>query len=188
MLGHAIIWKRMVPGMANGAPTTIRMGTPPESMVDRILEPMLRAIPATSKSGETALKRPSVATSTACMISLDLDAVSSTAAFVELCGATTFVFFPHPVRATGMTRLMVIVPELPSADILAPILGGLRILRGEVFMPQGSAADLDTVKTTLARADLGELVVVNIGDSVGYVLHDRAVELHFRAPSTSAQQ
>ena len=168
------------PGMANGTPVTVRMGTPPASMVERILDPFLRAQPCPLHPGESVFAGCSAAPSpSASFLSLDLGhPPASTAAFVESCAATTCVSFPHPLIGGGVTRLLVVLPALPHGpDTLAEILRGLDVIRGDIHMPKGTAADLGALKAVLDATQLSAVVLVNAGECAGYVLHERSAEV-----------
>ena len=176
----------MQPGLQNSPPSIIRLGNPTASLVEKILEPMLHEIVPPTAEGNMIWQRPQT-TSNAVFISLDvpIDAESSASAvaaalksdFREHC--TTCISFPHPLRA-NTARLLCILPSLPPVPVLAGLVA-LNPARGEAHMTTGNETAADSVRITLAEAGLG-VVTLNASQAVGYVLHERAADLHVGMP------
>eukprot|EP00697_Spironema_sp_BW2_P018104 gnl/Spiro4/9984_TR5309_c0_g1_i1.p1 gnl/Spiro4/9984_TR5309_c0_g1~~gnl/Spiro4/9984_TR5309_c0_g1_i1.p1 ORF type:complete len:371 (-),score=91.93 gnl/Spiro4/9984_TR5309_c0_g1_i1:43-1122(-) len=188
----------MLPAMQNIPPQTIRVGTPPASVVERILEPMLHEI-VCPLAGCTVWQRPTQQITTsdeASAIFLSLDVLSDTTnditaripdAFREQC--TTCVAFSHPLRA-GTIRLMCVLPSLPPQPLLAVLAAVLQPVRGAAHSRTRDPAAVERIRSALAAAGLG--VVAVSGDSgdgcaVGHILHSRAPDLHVSAVSQPPQ-
>jgi hypothetical protein len=168
-------------------PKTLRAGTPPAHIVDKILEPMLREQVVPMVDGCSLWRAPGAAASGAAIfLSLDVPAPAATADDgaaaavaaaipdgLKAC-ATTLLAFAHPMREHTV-RVMCVLPALPPPADLAG-LAALRPVRGEAHMPGADGAQLDDARTALAEAGLG-LLAVNATDSAGYALHPRAAEL-----------
>eukprot|EP00455_Lapot_gusevi_P040657 TRINITY_DN4619_c0_g1_i1.p1 TRINITY_DN4619_c0_g1~~TRINITY_DN4619_c0_g1_i1.p1 ORF type:complete len:340 (-),score=64.18 TRINITY_DN4619_c0_g1_i1:123-1142(-) len=169
--GHAVV---MNPAMHYIVPSTVRLGTPPASLIESCLEPILREIVAPLPEGCHVWRTPPMTDQNAMFLSLDVDsdspasvAAALPSAFREHC--TTCLVFAHPLRA-GL-RVMCVLPTLPPA---LPELSALPIVRGEAFVQCDEA--VGTVRAALEAAGLG-VVSVNATQAVGHVLHPRAAEL-----------
>lgn len=183
--GHSVV---MRPALMYSVPRTVRLGTPPVSMVERILEPILREEVAPLPDGCAVWRRPPGCDGAAMLMSLDLPsanedqscaaaaAVASSlpSSLTDLC--STFVAFAHPLRP-GTTRLLCVLPCLPPAPALEA-LAALRPARGEAHVTgTGVEAAVEAARAAMSQAGLG-MVTVNASDCVGYVLHERAPEVH----------
>jgi hypothetical protein len=173
-------------------PKTLRAGTPPAHIIEKILEPMLREQVVPVVEGCSLWRAPAATavTGAAMLLSLDVptpaataggDAAAAVAAAipdgVKGC-ASTVLAFAHPLQE-HMVRVMCVLPALPPPADLAG-LTALRPVRGEVHMPGADGAQLAAARTALAEAGLA-LLAVNATDSAGYVLHPRAAELECKA-------
>eukprot|EP00727_Mastigamoeba_balamuthi_P005606 m51a1_g1665 hypothetical protein (321) ;mRNA; f:380991-382045 len=133
---------------------TVRLGTPPAQLVDRVLAPMLRETPEPLAEGCFLWRTPEAAqVADALFVSLDVPAADAQAAgvaarlpreFREQC--TTCLSFAHPLRERTA-----------------------RVIGGEAAAQAACSA--------LSAAGLGA-VFVNASEAVGYVLHPRATELN----------
>jgi len=186
--GYAAV---MNPANFANPPKTVRAGTPPAHIIDKILEPMLREQVVPLAGGCSLWRTPGAAVSGAAVfLSLDVPAPAGDGAAtagdgaaaavaaaipdsVKAC-ASTLLAFAHPLQEHTV-RVMCVLPALPPPAGLAG-LAALRPLRGAAHMPGADGAQLDAARTELAEAGLG-LLAVNATDSAGYVLHPRAAEL-----------
>ena len=191
--GYAVV---MNPALHYRTPTTVRVGTPPPGMVDRILEPVLHERVEPVQPGCAVWRRPAAGlpdASRAVLLALDVDrtdaatlAAALPPAFREHC--TTCLVFAHPLR-DGTARLVAV---LPSPDALAG-LAALMPARGEAHCAEEPADVAATLRAALDAAGLG-LATVNGTERVGYILHPRALDVHvqgdgdaFAAPSVPPQ-
>lgn len=172
--GYAVV---MNPALHHTKPSTIRFGTPPASMVERILEPVLNETAIPLPQGCSVWRTPSTVQNTAAFLSLDVPGESAEAVvsnlqpgFEEYC--TTLVVFVHPLRVKCI-RVMCVLPSLPPQPILAR-LAALQPVRGEAHM--NTNGDVESLRNGLAACGLS-LVTVNDTESVGYVLHAQASDL-----------
>ncbi|KAI9193731.1 uncharacterized protein BJ171DRAFT_524362 [Polychytrium aggregatum] len=166
----------MSPGLSNSPPVTFRFGTPCESVVEKILEPILkeRVVPATP--GFSVWQRPEVADDGSFLISVDVGAGSTAPQLSEAFQQSRVwsVWFEHPHRE-GTARLMAVFPVLPTESILGEI-AALGPVRGEAHIQGGDAAS-GRLRRALDAAGLA-VVRINAADAVGYILHGKVTELH----------
>lgn len=175
--GYGVV---MNPALHYTTPMTVRLGTPPASIVEKILEPILNENVAPLPEGCTVWQWPSSGSDgdgNALFMSLDVtdmgpeDVVSRVPSdFRDHC--TTFVAFTHPLRA-GTTRIMCVLPSLPSLPILTG-LAALQLARGEVHMDNEDS--VQCVRDALDSAGMG-FVTVNASEKVGYALHEQAADI-----------
>jgi hypothetical protein len=177
--GYAVV---MDPALHYSTPRTMRLGTPPAGIIERILEPILHEVVAPLPEGCSVWQRPLSSDGSAVFLSLDVaggdDAASAAvaaalpSAFREHC--TTCVAFAHPLRP-HTTRLMCVLPSLPPLPVLA-CLAALEPARGEAHVTSGEEA-AGVVRAALVAVGLGA-VIVNASESVGYILHAQAAAVH----------
>jgi hypothetical protein len=162
----------MNPALINRPPVTLRMGTPNASVVEKVLEPMLKANAVHMEPLDlfTVWNKPSLVSDEAFLISLDVETAAMTSEGVKK-HAMWCVRYQHPHRESVM-RWMLVFSVVPPTSILKE-LADLKPIRGECHSPQGNA---DQLKSKLAEAGLSH-VVVNASRSVGYVAHPKAAEL-----------
>ncbi|CAM6089738.1 unnamed protein product [Calypogeia fissa] len=175
--GYGVV---MRPAVQNRPPYTIRLGTPPASIAEKILEPILKEVVVPLAEGCMVWKRPSKSGEGALMLSVDFDtrngcceAALPTALF-DYC--TMCVTFAHP-RRDYTTRLLCVLPSLPPHGVLSS-LAVLHPVRGEAYVTSGDETTAKVVRDALTGSGLG-VVTVNARECVGYVLHERAAELNF---------
>lgn len=181
----------MQPGLANSQPTTVRLGTPVASLVEKILDPILHEQPLPLHDHAFLFHGPSASLTgggdAAIFLSLDVplpgsqDAAAGAAVaatlpptFLQQC--TTCLSFTHPLRPET-ARLISILPSISSPALLSG-LTALHPLRGEAFLTTTDQEAVEAARAALAEAGLGEVVTVNATEAVGYVLHEKAAELH----------
>ena len=198
--GYAVV---MSPALVYRTPTTVRFGTPSATIVDGILDPILKAVAAPIVEGtsvwtpppSTPAGSPHAAADTAIMLSVDVVGGAAalgtalSAALREAC--TTCLVFDHPLRE-GVARLLCVLPSLPPLAVLAGV-AALGPVRGEAHVavtsdaawPGVAAAAVTATKEALSAAGLG-IVTVNASEGVGYVLHPWARDLTPRRGSGEA--
>lgn len=178
----------MQPELMYSQPRTIRFGTPPASMVERILEPMLHEEVLPVVQGCQVWQRPGNTDShqdTSIFLSLEFPvpqegaeggatttAAALTTEFREHC--TTCLVFNHPMRPDTI-RLMCVLSAFPPQPVLAGLLS-LNPVRGEAHTTNRHDETAERVRTALADAGLS-IVTVNASEYVGYPLHQRASDL-----------
>ncbi|KAJ3316300.1 hypothetical protein HDU76_001907 [Blyttiomyces sp. JEL0837] len=178
--GYGVV---MNPALQNQPPLTIRLGTPPASMIEKILEPMLKENVMPVVEGCTVWQPPKVFNENALAIFLSInfagnDATTLAASLPTALKtmATLCVTFPHPLRENTV-RLMCVVPSIPSSTVLTD-LAKLGPFKGEAHVTNGGDEGAKTVRAAFEAAGLKELISVNATDAVGFVLHSRATEVH----------
>ncbi|EQC39857.1 hypothetical protein SDRG_02515 [Saprolegnia diclina VS20] len=165
----------MDPACMLGAPTTMRLGDPVESVV-AILEPILKERVA-PMDPRLSLWRAPTSTARPAFVSLDFATaqVDVPPLWTALC--TTCVLFQHPV-CDGRTRLLSVLTHTPnlialqSVAELAPVVGQVHV--------DGPPDDMVAL---LEAAGLSSIIEVN-GEAVGHILHERAPELRAVASYT----
>lgn len=163
----------MQPELMNTPARTVGLGTPPASVVERVLDPMLHQIAVPNGKGCVIWQCPKM-TETAVFLSLDIPAngkandilASLPPSLLERC--SSLVSFPHPLR-DDTARVLCVLTSLPNPQLLACI-AALNPVRGEAHVESGIAERLHDL---LAQVGLG-FVTVNATEAVGYVLHDKA--------------
>jgi hypothetical protein len=159
----------MSPGMTNSPPITIRLGTPKESLVEKILEPMLKERVFDLRDGFHVWKQP-VASETGIFFSIDLkpsERVSKD--LLEQC--VWCVSFPHQLREET-TRCMGVIPG-NLYSYLVTGLTTLKPIRGEIHT---SIPDVNSLRKALDEHGL-ELITINATTSSGYTLHEKTAIL-----------
>lgn len=177
--GYGVV---MQPSGFHRVPTTVRLGTPPGSVVDGILESILHEHVPAAASANCLFRAPASAAACAVALLLSLDVRASVDSLdwlgdVRLQGAcTSCLAFAHPLRAGECCRVLCVMPgAAPSVDALA-ILAAAAPERGEAHVvPAGE----DAVRMWRAALDAAGLaaIPINATESVGYVLHPRASEI-----------
>ncbi|RYH28498.1 hypothetical protein EON65_11950 [archaeon] len=192
--GYAVV---MNPAMHNKIPQTVRLGTPSDNVIEKILEPILHEslFPLLDdciiwRSPTLYMEKPA---GKACSAFLSLDfAVSDERTIDEVVSAlplqlrehsTTCVAFPHPLRANTV-RVMCVLALVPSTATLTD-LAGLHPLRGEIHIHerpnneiQGAAVvGEEEVREVLTQLGLSAVILVNVSSSSGYILHDKAFDV-----------
>ena len=189
--------KVMDPSLQYRQPVTIRLGTPPAAVAEKILEPMLhevvvplapgcvvwRPVAASAHSPSFANASPQPPPSSlpatgqpALLIALDISAAAFPGVPAQISDrCVTCVTFAHPLRPASL-RLLCVLPD-PTTHMSAVFkaIAALAPERGEVYST-ASESEMSSLKTALAAAGL-ERIAVNAGESSGYVLHSRAAEL-----------
>jgi hypothetical protein len=145
----------MNPAMHNRTPQTIRLGTPCDNIVEKILEPILHERVVEMPAGCSLWTAPATHT-TGAFLSLDFTLSSfggSADAVVaalpdELRGQTTSCMaFPHPLREDTL-RVMIVLSQLPTAETISalaalhPCRGEIHITNPAVVVPGASAEPL----------------------------------------------
>ncbi|KDO20859.1 hypothetical protein SPRG_14090 [Saprolegnia parasitica CBS 223.65] len=161
----------MDPACMLGAPTTMRLGDPVESVV-AILEPILKERVA-PMDPRLSLWRAPTSTERPAFVSLDFATcdpaqVAVPPLWAALC--TTCVVFQHPV-CDGRTRLLSVLAHAPDLAALQSV-AALAPVAGQVHV-DGPPEDMVAL---LEAAGLSSIIEVN-GEAVGHVLHERAPEL-----------
>jgi hypothetical protein len=155
----------MNPAMHNRTPQTIRLGTPCENIVEKILEPILHEHVVEMPPGCSLWRCPTIHTVSA-FLSLDF-ALSSFGGSAEATVAalpeelrvqcTSCVAFPHPLREDTL-RVMIVLSQLPSVETLGA-LAALRPCRGEIHLTSaGTCTDTGT-GTAVSAAAIGAIGV-----------------------------
>jgi len=108
--------KVMDPKLMRGRPSTYVFGTPPASVVEKIIEPVLKAIPLPLGDGCTVWHRPaSFDGKSAVLLSVEIPGEPAVPAVLsELCAVCISMI--HPMRE-GITRLMCVLPCVPSTAV-----------------------------------------------------------------------
>eukprot|EP00123_Amoebidium_parasiticum_P007185 comp17945_c0_seq1/m.18254 comp17945_c0_seq1/g.18254 ORF comp17945_c0_seq1/g.18254 comp17945_c0_seq1/m.18254 type:complete len:346 (-) comp17945_c0_seq1:694-1731(-) len=172
----------MRPSLQFRVPTTIRLGKPVESIVEKILEPILKENVA-PLAAECAVFKPVTVlggdgSGVALLLSLNVEGTDVVVPKDVNEQCTTCVSFAHPLREY-VTRVMCVFPTLPSSSLLSQ-LGSLHVIEGEAHTNRHE----NTEKARHAFAEAGlSMVSVDASDCAGYALHERARDLH----STSAR-
>jgi hypothetical protein len=187
--GYAVV---MDPSLHYTVPKTIRFGTPPQTIVEGILEPILHETvhPVPSRcfvwKALTALVEAAVALRPvffSCHIqreeneSTTLDSIGErlSSAFFDSC--STCVVFQHPLLE-GIVRLMCVFYSIPPASLLLEV-QALAPVAGEAHC----ASAPDELKAVLADCGLAQ-VEVNPHEFVGYALHEKVYELSVKSESS----
>lgn len=171
----------MQPSLQHGRPTTLRFGTPPEAVVSGILGPMLNEHPTPVPDSCVLFRVPQSAGGggASAFVSLDVPAVAA----AEVVGkvpkdvfgnCTTLLAYPHPLRANSV-RLACAMPA-ESVHLLSELLSSVNPSAGEIHSAAGEAAS--KLQEAVAAAGFANVVTVNATSAVGYVLHQRASDLH----------
>lgn len=162
----------MSPALMSAPATTLRFGTPCESLIEKILDPVLKAQDLSVPTGFSVWNKP--ATSNAgVLVSMDVGVTVAPTLSLQSCAWS--LFFQHP-RRQDVSRVMVLfagIPDLASIQQLA----SLKPVRGEAHV-KGDEASISQVTNILKEGGL-EHVSVNVTRGVGYILHDLASELQF---------
>jgi hypothetical protein len=164
-------------------PRTIRIGSPTTFIVEKILEPALKEEPQPLVAGCAVwdATQATAAAPGAAAVFLSMDtALSPEAAAAALQGefraaCCTLVTFVHPLRE-GVTRILAVLPQLPSLPVLARAAEALLPLRGAAHVTGADDAAVADVASVLVASGLGSLVV-NGRPHTGYVLHRCAGEI-----------
>ncbi|RHY66203.1 hypothetical protein DYB34_007032 [Aphanomyces astaci] len=168
------------PGLSLRPPVTTRIGSPSSSIVEKILEPILHER-VVAVGSNVVWQRPPASPSTArdaVMLALDCTRHADKLPPQMRDACTTAVSFPHVLK-DGITRWLLVLPQLPSTEFLAQLQEAVGpVIAGEAHTSEGDSAD--ALRTTLASAGLLPVITMNGDASVGYVLHEYARDLHVR--------
>lgn len=161
--------KVMNPALSYKQPTTLRFGTPPESIVDRILAPILKEVVVsqgshdfTWKSVKEASESPASSPSRGIYFSFDQDSQGTSASAVESitalsAHAVSLLTFSHPHRQSTV-RTMCVVPISESAPHLhADVYDALKKLtipRGAAFLTGLGDEVVQSVKNEFVTHDV----------------------------------
>lgn len=161
----------MQPGLMNKY-ATVRLGTPTAAIVEKILEPMLKAKHEPIPTNCHLWRAPVAATESG--VFLSMDAVGSVDDVVEKLPlglrqySTTCIGFAHPLQRDGV-RIICILPGLPTGEMLkglsnAPLKGV------EAHCQQ---KDMESLGQMMTLASLDELIMLRATES-GYAIHEKA--------------
>lgn len=162
----------MSPGLKNSQ-ATVRVGTPTTEIADKILAPMLKEIVEPLQTNCRLWQQQSEThPEHAVLISLDVEGsaeeISRGLPATLRNGSTTCVAFNHPLRK-GRVRVVCILPELPSLEMLQAI--SALPLRGiEMHCDE---SDRSEVESRIVLAKVGAYCAVK-AKQAGYLLHNRA--------------
>lgn len=199
--GYGVV---MTPGMSYGVPLTFRLGTPCSTLVDKILEPILKEQVQSMTEGACIWRdspaKAAAASETSSSIAeglgkegalfLSMDAQHVVPASVpegspipvqalpaELRDAcTTCVSFIHPYRP-NTTRFMCVLPRVPSGGVLAQVAAALSVVRGEVHIPHPAGPKhVEETRAVFAAVGLSA-ITVNASECVGYALHEKSAAI-----------
>lgn len=174
--GYAVV---MNPALFFSVPSSYRAGTPPDNIVEKILDPVLRAEDIPLSEHCFVWRQPTAGSSSSgpAFLSLEVagtDAGSVSASLDEFrARCCTLVVFAHPMRE-AVVRIMCVLPASPTLA-LAP-LSALTLLRGEAHVSPSSDEKCAALQQALAEAGLG-VVTVNASPCVGYALHAMASDV-----------
>jgi hypothetical protein len=186
--GHAVV---MNPSLHYSIPRTLLLGTPPASLVDSILDPVLKAEAIPNATGSFVWRRAPASAATAAgdasataLVSIEMHCEDCNSLIPRLSPAaldpcSTVVAFPHPLRP-GVARLICVVSSLAGTVEIAQELSKLQPIRGEIhlFNSHGDVkCDEAALISALAAVGLADIVQVNRTSSVGYPLHPRIREV-----------
>lgn len=202
--GYAVV---MNPSLHYTVPTTIRMGTPSQYLIESILEPVLKDIPVTLPAKCKVWSPTIVPVRFPMFLSFDIAQEDESISvetlvhsfseeFISYC--TTLTLIPHPLR-TSCFRLMCIFPSFPTQSLWEE-LARLPILRGEIFCKDGVEKEVkdgeeptemndqrSKVFTILEELQWTEKIVYNHSLAVGYILHPKAQDIQ-STPNTEPMQ
>ncbi|KAF2682046.1 hypothetical protein K458DRAFT_433043 [Lentithecium fluviatile CBS 122367] len=156
---------------------TVRVGSPNEFLIERVLEPMLheRVAPMLPK---TIIWQSPLARGCDTLVSLDvsmdgksLDSILEALPSDADAPYVLKVLFRHPLREHTARFLGVLSGS--SQQVLAG-LGALAVQRGEVHCNQ---FDEQEIAKAIESAGLGDRISICTADSAGYILHASAQEL-----------
>mmetsp|Transcript_1531 Transcript_1531/g.2333 ORF Transcript_1531/g.2333 Transcript_1531/m.2333 type:complete len:347 (-) Transcript_1531:58-1098(-) len=169
------------PSLQNKTPITIRLGTPTSSLVDKILESFLHERVVELEEGCMIWKTPETRSEHPLLMSLEFPShrTNDVLAVITLLHnyCTSLVSFPHPLR-TETTRVLCILGVLPPKSVLLAI-ANLNPRRGEAHVSMSRASEDAVMEMQNALDDAGlKLLKVTNTDCVGYVLHEKAADLH----------
>jgi hypothetical protein len=178
--GYGIVMKLQ---LQTRVPTTIRCGTPNDSMIEKILDPILKEV-VIPQYGQCMVWNTPAIVQHPVMMSLDLQSsVPSTeteaASIAEalpqslITSCAVCLVYPHPLRSESI-RVFCVFPTLPSTPILSH-LSSLRPIRCEVHTT-ADEANTDRLCEELITSGLG-MAHINKGLSSGYILHPLAASL-----------
>ncbi|KAI9002543.1 hypothetical protein DFJ74DRAFT_695989 [Hyaloraphidium curvatum] len=178
--GHAIV---MTPGLAYSTPLTVSLGTPSEFMVEKILEPALKAEQQPDVPGTFLWRAPPRPPGDSVFLSLDFagtaEAVAASLPPAFVNGCTTLVAFQHPLRE-DTARVMCVLAALPPAEVIGAV-AALKPVRGQSHVTSGG--EEAAAKTRQAFKAAGLDVPVNNGKWTGYVLHQLSDQVKEEASS-----
>mmetsp|Transcript_12331 Transcript_12331/g.16945 ORF Transcript_12331/g.16945 Transcript_12331/m.16945 type:complete len:361 (+) Transcript_12331:16-1098(+) len=185
--GYAVVTN---PAMHNKTPITLRLGTPPNRLIETILEPVLKEDVRTMPEKALLWNKPTTSTTATDIITsqfwaLDfatlgrsLEEVLATVPDSMKAKATTTAMFFHPHR-DDIVRVMMVLPQIPCAETIQ-MLTTASPVRGEVHIMRGMEVDespmVEDLRGVLHSFGL-DVVLVNSSLCVGYVLHEKAMEL-----------
>eukprot|EP01031_Cornospumella_fuschlensis_P039901 gene39901-48588_t len=160
--GYAVV---MNPAMHNRTPQTIRLGTPSDNVIEKILEPILHESVAPLLDSCNIWRSPTgsdenhnVSTASSVFLSMDFT-IPNERTIDEVVAAvpeqlreqsTSCVAFPHPLR-TSTVRVMCVMSFIPSLSTFTE-LASMQILRGEMHIHVGPN-DSEQQDLTLERVD-----------------------------------
>lgn len=161
----------MQPGLMNRQ-ATVRLGTPTADIVEKILDPMLKAkhepVPANCHLWRAPVTVPESG------VFLSMDAIGSVDDVMEKLplglreNSTTCVGFVHPFQEERV-RIICILPQLPTGDMLTG-LSQAPLKRVEAHCQE---KDMESLRQMVAGANLDGLMVLRSTES-GYAIHEKA--------------
>lgn len=186
--GYGIV---MNPAMHNRTPQTIRLGTPSDNLIEKILEPILHENVVHLPEDCFIWRKPDIIPSDDCgsvFLSLDFSSnissidessdmivasVSSRipASFKAEC--TSCVSFLHALRERTV-RVMCVLPQLPSTAALSELVAVLQPVRGEAHITVNKTSDYtdatddrgpDAVRSLVEQLQ-SMLLQVGLGDTI----------------------
>lgn len=166
----------MSPALMNRPPTTLRFGTPRASMIEKILEPVLKEVVMPLLPGCSVWRdQPKHVADTALLLSVDVNR-SQTAMLSETLKSETVwcVCYDHPFRE-GITRWMMVFADVPSNAAWRD-LASLNVIRGEIQTKSKTPQTTHTVQSAMDAHGLST-IQINAGEAVGYLLHDKSAAL-----------
>jgi GNAT superfamily N-acetyltransferase len=172
----------MQPGLMDRQ-ATVRLGTPTLDIADKILDPMLKAKCEPVPAGCHVWRAPGTAAA-GNGVFLSMDAAASADSVVRGLpvalreSSTTCLAFAHPFDQQR-TRVICVLPELPSVDTLRGVSEGL-VEGVEVYCQE---KQVDVLGEMVTAAKLERLVVVRATQS-GYALHEKAAVVAVQTPAS----
>ena len=174
----------------------------PQLAASRIAAPDVAVADQDAASASASVKPPLLGMPGAVFVSLDVDgqadegdgddgagaaAVAAVlpSSFLSLC--TTCIAFPHCLRPRTI-RILAVLPALPPPAVVAELLAAVTVARGEMHVAGATEAENEHIRRMVADAGPGgDRIRINVSECSGYVLHQRAAEIHLEAQLSHAE-
>jgi hypothetical protein len=173
----------------------------PQLAASRSAAPDVTVADQDAASASASVKPPLLGMPGAVFASLDVDgqagdadgddgagaavvAAALPSSFLSLC--TTCVAFPHCLRPRTI-RILAVLPALPSPTVVAELLAAVAVARGEMHVAGATGAENERIRRMVTEAGPGgDLILINVSECSGYVLHQRAAEIHVETRESQA--